>query len=535
MYTIVVADDEEELRKAILRKMDWSGIGFEVVGEAENGVEALELVEKKEPDLLLTDIRMPFISGIELARQVREVRPATQIVFLSGYDDFTYAQQAIQYNIISYLLKPISMEELTGALIQVRQKMDKQFAEFADIRQAGEGEINYLIPLLLDDMQTDYSQERERLLLEQACQHGLLRENSHFQYCVIITVIRDAQGNNVTNPANVHAINSILHKYLRFRSFFSENKVISLVMGTTAALQKYLHILAGEIVQSMERILHVRCVMGISRPVDRLVLLHEEYREAINAMGYAGNASSGVHYISDEEPSADMDAENLQAMVTEVESLIRGGSGAQLEECLHRLFANVETHMLSRVQLNFLFLQILSAVSRILYAVSEEDPSAELAEDFFFKRMHMFDGNMEEIEERVAKFCKEARDLVADKRKKSSEILTDRALQLIDTRYMDVNLSLVCVSQEIGVSPNYLSSLIKKHTGQTFVDLLTRRRVDEARKLILTTSMKIREISERCGYSDQHYFSYCFKKYVGQSPAAMRQERSMSSAEGGQP
>ena len=110
MYTIVVADDEEDLRRTIIRKIDWESIGFQVVGEAENGVEALELVTKNEPDLLLTDIRMPFISGLELARQVREVRPSTQIAFLSGYDDFSYAQEAIRYNIISYLLKPNSLE-----------------------------------------------------------------------------------------------------------------------------------------------------------------------------------------------------------------------------------------------------------------------------------------------------------------------------------------------------------------------------------------------------------------------------------------
>lgn len=81
MYTVVIADDEEELRRAIVRRIDWESIGFRVVGEAENGVEALELVEKTGPDLLLTDIKMPFISGIELARQVREIRPATQIAF----------------------------------------------------------------------------------------------------------------------------------------------------------------------------------------------------------------------------------------------------------------------------------------------------------------------------------------------------------------------------------------------------------------------------------------------------------------------
>ena len=108
MYTIVIADDETELRQALIRRIDWESVGFQVVGEAENGIEALELVGKLEPDLLLTDVRMPFMSGIELAREVREIRPTMQIAFLSGFDDFTYAQQAIQYNIISYMLKPIS-------------------------------------------------------------------------------------------------------------------------------------------------------------------------------------------------------------------------------------------------------------------------------------------------------------------------------------------------------------------------------------------------------------------------------------------
>lgn len=90
-YTVVVADDEEEIRRSLVRRVKWEEIGFEVVGEAENGADALELVEKLEPDLLLTDIKMPFLSGIELARAVREVRPMVQIAFLSGFDDFTYA------------------------------------------------------------------------------------------------------------------------------------------------------------------------------------------------------------------------------------------------------------------------------------------------------------------------------------------------------------------------------------------------------------------------------------------------------------
>ena len=116
MYTIVFADDEEEVRQAIIQKVAWNDIGYEFVGEAGNGAEALELVEKLRPDVLLTDIQMPFISGIELARQVREIHPSTQIVFLSGHDDFTYAQKAIQYNISLYRLLSLQKSLLRSRL-----------------------------------------------------------------------------------------------------------------------------------------------------------------------------------------------------------------------------------------------------------------------------------------------------------------------------------------------------------------------------------------------------------------------------------
>lgn len=106
LYTVIVADDEDELREAVCAMIPWRELGFCLVGDASNGLDALQLVEKHEPDLLLTDIRMPFISGIELARQVREICPATNIAFLSGYDNFEYAKQAIRYNIISYMLSP---------------------------------------------------------------------------------------------------------------------------------------------------------------------------------------------------------------------------------------------------------------------------------------------------------------------------------------------------------------------------------------------------------------------------------------------
>ena len=126
--------------------------------------------------------------------------------------------------------------------------------------------------------------------------------------------------------------------------------------------------------------------------------------------------------------------------------------------------------------------------------------------------------------EAFEEFCLKSWDLISDQRKKSSQVLCEKAVRMMEEKYYDPGLSLSQVSGAIGVSPNYLSALMKKETGNTFIDLLTRIRIETARKLLLDTAMKIRDISEQCGYSDQHYFSYCFKKYTGQSPNALRRQ-----------
>ena len=237
MYTVVVADDEEELRRAIVRRIDWESAGFRVVGEAENGVEALELVEKMEPDLLLTDIKMPFISGIELARQVREIRPATQIAFLSGFDEFSYAQQAIQYNIISYMLKPISVADLTRELIVIKGKIDNLFREFRDKQQIQMDKSGFLMPLLMDGYQAEDREEGEKFLVRAAVESGVLRDHHNdFRYAVMITSIRDGNGKNRTAQEHVHSVDSILKKYVKHESFYWNGRVISLLIATPSAL-----------------------------------------------------------------------------------------------------------------------------------------------------------------------------------------------------------------------------------------------------------------------------------------------------------
>ena len=410
LYTVIVADDEDELRDAVCTMIPWEECGFCLVGSASNGLDALQLVEKYEPDLLLTDIRMPFISGIELARQVREVRPATNIAFLSGYDDFEYAKQAIQYNIISYMLKPLTMEGLRAELCTIRRKIDAQFAMFRQTAPGGDGQdlkTAMLMPLVLDEYADPEGDSRAEAYARQC---GLLRDlQDRPYYTVMVSTLLEEDGSNCTAPPFVASVDRLAAKYLRGVSFFASGKVISVLLGNPSDFEEYLHILADEIPQMAARVLGRRCRIGVSRMTRSLSALHNAYREAMEALRQGDRNEGGAWFIWDLAPAV-----------------------------------------------------------------------------------------------------------------KRSSLLCRRALDALDQNYMDANLSLVSLSGMLDVSPNHLSACIKKYTGETFINILIRKRMEAARELLTTTGFRVQEVAQRCGYMDQHYFSYCFKKYCGESPNAMR-------------
>ena len=306
MYTVIVADDEEEIRRGIIKKVKWEELGFQVIGEAANGADALELVEKLEPDLLLTDIRMPFLSGIELARSVREVCPTVQIAFLSGFDDFSYAQQAIQYNIISYMLKPISSLELEEELRNIKSIIDRKFEEFnsQELTQKRMEKSEFIFPLLLDGFRKVPTQAQILKLRQEAQSCGLIggSDPEVYRYVVLVTSIANEEGDQ-TNRSHVHAIDTILKKYVRYASCFMQGRVVSVLAATDRGFSKYLHIIVDEIVQSIRRILHMEGTVGVSRSTDSLLGCRDCYLEAMNALSYSWQKEGNVHFIADEEPA----------------------------------------------------------------------------------------------------------------------------------------------------------------------------------------------------------------------------------------
>ncbi|MGN0244270.1 MAG: response regulator [Lachnospiraceae bacterium] len=525
MYTVLVADDEEEIRRALVQKVDWEKHGFHVIGDAENGIEALEQIELLQPDVLFTDIRMPFINGIELARQAREIRPTMQIVFLSGYDDFSYAQQAIQYNILSYLLKPISSKELETELDKLKEIIDKKFEAFAEqsISRNRLEKSTFLIPLLLDRFNNSSHDKLEEQMLQNAVSCGFLdnSDNINMQYMVIVFMMRNADGDNMTQPSHVSAVDMIVQKYLNSASFYINDRIVTLVSGTKAKLNKYVHILVEEVAQSAERIMEQICYIGVSNMVSSLLRCNECYVEAMNALSYSQRKESNVHFITDEERVLNYRHEEMETTIGNLEKLLRGGSMSEFKDYLETLFHDMNSGKYAPYISNFLITEIVSSVLKVLYTVMDEASIYEFQKEFSLETFSTF-GYLSSKTQQCMELCLAAKKKISEQRKKSSETICDKAIAVIQERYADETLSLVSVSEEISVSPNYLSSLIKKSTGQSFIDLLTAKRIEKAKELLMCTNMKIRDITEKCGYKDQHYFSYCFKKATGMSPNVCR-------------
>lgn len=523
-YTVLVVDDEQNQRRALIEKVDWKSAGFEVIGEAENGVEALDLVEKLEPDLIFTDIKMPLITGLELAAKVRQIRPITQIVILSGYDSFEYAQAAIQYNIISYLLKPISSEELSKELLNIRVRMDERLQRIlvpkssdlnATIHKLSVTE--FLLPLMLGS-----AEERpdDTELEKRAIELGIIDNNTKPHYCVIITKFKNLQGESCTNKSHITFIQNILSPYLHTESFFAYGRIVTLAILKNGTFTKALELPLREIVQSSKRVLEQDCTIGVSRSVESLSLCSSIYLQAVTARRYTSDGTGEVRFIDDQERDCEFELDRVEKNVFKLEQLLKVGEKEDLEEFLNSLYEQSTPE-----NADLIVIQIVATIYRAVSAVSDKSTLSELiSNNSIFTRMTSYSSE-NVMRSELIDLCVCAKDLISNYQKRDTEVLCDKVIQIIDEEYANENLSLTSVSERLAVSPNYLSALIKKTKKKNFVALVTERRMKAAYDLLVFSTMKILEVAEKCGYSDQHYFSYCFKKFYGESPNKIRSNK----------
>lgn len=501
LFTVVVADDEDELREAVCKLIAWEDIGFKLVGSAGNGLDALQLVEQLQPDLLLTDIHMPFISGTSLAKQVREIQPLIQIAFLSGYDDFEFAKLAIEYEVIAYLLKPISTAELSFALQDIRGKMKAKFSYLSSGHESRSPQL--LIPSLLMDSLAQFPPEDE---LYAALQASGLAVTAPYQLTVIATHI-DGQR---MSEGSYSIVDKVLRRYYSSYSSPSGDRILTLLISEDGFSR--LVSALDELTQAIRRLLDSRCVIGVSRPFDEFRRCHFACREAIDAQRFAG--SDGTHSISEmlESPPKT----SLDESSAELARLMHSDDRRGLERYLaHAFSADAGLDGMA-------ILQMLVNAREVLNSSLPKNETGLLLRRFELSDPFAAGNSKSALTRRISDLCISGQSLINERKRDGVSLLCGKAMRIIEQNYMDEDLSLGSVCVQLHVSPNYLSANMKKYTGDTFINLLIQKRMEAAQSLLSSGNMKIAEVARRCGYSDQHYFSFCFKKFYGISPAKMR-------------
>ena len=228
-----------------------------------------------------------------------------------------------------------------------------------------------------------------------------------------------------------------------------------------------------------------------------------------------------MRFIEDQEKTDGLGLERAEKTVLELETLLKTGSRESLVEFINRLY---ETHTPDNA--DFLIVQIMAAAYKTVSAAAEKSELSNLiSENPIFARITSLSSE-NVMKNDLLNFCVKAKGIISKTQRRDSEVLCDKAVQIIDERYSDEELSLTSVSNELAVSPNYLSALIKKNKKKNFITLLTERRMKAAYDMLLCSNMKVFEVAEKCGYSDHHYFSGCFKRFYGKSPTSIREKRS---------
>ena len=540
LYRIILVDDEEEVRQSIIRKINWTEAGFKVVGDAENGEDALEKVEALEPDLILTDIRMPYMDGLTLAERVRQKYPSIKIVIFSGYDDFEYAKQAIKLNVTEYILKPVNVEELTAILKRIKANLDEEIEQKRNVNLLRENYIKSL-PILREQFLNELvsypmpETEVEDKLREYAIPLSGAKKWVAAAIDIEPEEIRDGvllplhKEKDLIPISVMQLVEEKLKNYCRCALATSARTAES-VIAVIAAIdeensQTGLIDVLGDVCKETRKILEVPITIGIGHGCQKLSDISSSYKAAVDALGYKAIVGSGsTIYINDVEPVSSGKLQFDGKDEAELISAIKFGPREKIEAAVQTIIDKMSD---AKVHFRQCQAYMLSVSSSIVQMIQQYDLDMEQLleegserEDTFaiIPRMQ----KREDFSQWLLSASLRMNQVMNQERDNTMKQVIQKAKQYIMDNYQDPELSVEKICRHLHMSPAYFSTMFKKETGQAYIAYLTEVRLDKAVELLGKTDDKTYIIAAKVGYQEQNYFSYVFKKRFGISPTKFR-------------
>ena len=545
MLKIFLAEDEVVVRETIKRMIPWEELGFELVGEAADGEMALPLLIRQQPDLLITDIKMPFMDGLTLARLAKKEIPGLKVVILSGYDDFNYAKQAIGIGVEDYLLKPITKNALIERLSEIRsryehEKTQKEYYEkFQREMQAYEKNSSRdFFEALVDgsmDMMEVYKRA-EKLGLDIVAE----------AYNVLIFTINcdeDFSGQRDEYSSWEAESLELLENFfaghssaMLFRSNIFSYGV--LLKGQRETIEENTRACVDEIRKILSRQDGRReWFLAVGQSVERLSQIQKSYHTASRAFSQRYLYDENILYYDEmetmEHPGGQAETEdNAYLQKVDVNALnpailrkfLSNGLQEETENFVKDYFYAIgQEPMESLVFRNYVILNVRFSVISFIKGLGCDTNEMESADT---EEVLAESGkNMESAIAYAKKMISQAIEIRDQNSGNKNRSILKTAVDFIDSHYMDEEISLNTVANVANVSSNHFSALFSQNMGQTFIEYLTTLRMNKAKELLRCTGMRSSEIAGEIGYKDAHYFSYLFKKTQGMTPSDYRKAR----------
>ncbi|SDW98503.1 response regulator [Paenibacillus sp. CF384] len=541
MYKLLIVDDEPTVRTGLSSYFDWSSHGIEVIGEADDGDVALAFIEQELPDLILSDIRMPNMDGITMARQISATYPEVQIIFVSGHDDAEYLKSAMKVSAVDYIFKPVNLQELTEVIKKVVADLDYRGHEQRR-KEEMRSKLKEGMPLL-----------REKFLLSlignAIPKHNLQDRLAFLGLELPIEASYWIMAISVDDLGEVTALRSEVDRQLLWYSVLNIcRELIDVHMSGYAFEHRsgefvgilrtepladdaqdaanVLLALAADIRENLERWLKIGVTIGIGDRADSLAELAQGYkqaREAVTHKWYLGKnriitMNSLENPESDGGGSSKFDPEHQEQLV----SALKAADLEKVREVLDLLFSDMNRNRTAGLKYGRnVCLQMALVVGQLLMELNVQSPELESAESVLWEALFEQEtiGEMRQlIESHLLSAC----DRIREKRTGKVANLAERVRAIIEHNYADGNLTVEVIGKEVYLTPTYVSLLYKQETGQTINEYLTQVRVERAKAMLRDHRYKFYDICYAIGYTDPSYFTKLFKKSTGVTPSVYR-------------
>ncbi len=531
MLKVFLVEDEFVVREGIKNNVDWKSHGYEFCGEASDGELAFPMIQKLKPDIVITDIKMPFMDGLTLSRLIKKEMPWIEIIILTGHQEFEYAKEGIKIGVAEYLSKPINGDDLLKEVDAVAVKI----AEKQQERQIREQYIK--------EMEENIQKERKELF--QYLVTGSKTVPELLELGERLDVDLSAMWYNIV----LFATKSIEHELEEYSNslieieqklkelndqcgvlFFDRNlegKALLFKADSKEELEKVQQDYMDKLKAMLANYGHVRYFGGIGIPVNRLREISTSFEKASHAFAHrylvqenailrSEDVEQNVYLEKEEFNISNVNTKQIDR--SKIKEFLKLGNQEEVVYFVEEFFKglgnkSVESIMFRQYIAMDAYFGVVDFVENMQLTREEIEP------------LDMASGILQSVDQTrqyVGRIIEKAIELREKKASNRYGGIVDEVIQYIDKNYGQEDLSLNLLASHVNFSPNHLSMVFSQQTGQTFIKYLTDYRMNKAKELLRCTGKRSSEISIEVGYKDPHYFSYLFKKTQGMTPTQYR-------------